>query len=176
MSEAALASPQASTTALALEHLWGGRPPAVAEGTGSEWRARRLEGTEPPGARRPILGRVDVELPSAELATIEDPDRLGGFGVARELDEGEAAGPTRLAVRGQVNADDTPRRGEQRGELVLGGPEVQITDEDLCRDGSPPSGSRGTAQSSSPRDRLAAFRRFFRASACFRLRFTEGFS
>jgi hypothetical protein len=66
----------------------------------------------------------------------------GRFGLllSGELDEGEAARPAGGAVGGEVDVDYLAGFGEQLAELVLGGVETEIADEDLGADGRSPSG------------------------------------
>jgi hypothetical protein len=81
--------------------------------------------------RRPVLGRVHSQLPSVELEVVEARYRALRLFVTRELDESESARAAGLAIRSDVNADDLTGRGECTGELILGGIEVQIADEDF---------------------------------------------
>ena len=82
---------------------------------------------------RPILGAVHAQAPAAEIVTVELKNGGGGLGIGPELGEGEAARASGLPIGTDVNAGDLSGLRQQRGELLLGRVEAQITDEDLVR-------------------------------------------
>lgn len=92
----------------------------------------------PVAGPRSVLGRVDHELPPVHLAIVEEPDRLGRFGLARQLDERKATRSTGLAVGGEVDVDDAPGLGEEPGQGVSGGLVAEVPDEDSWWNGSSP--------------------------------------
>jgi len=77
-----------------------------------------------------VLGEVDPQRSTAELATVEALDRLRGFLRGGELDEGKAPRFAGLAVLREVRVADCPHLGEELGEVVLGCLEAQVADED----------------------------------------------
>ena len=124
-SETPLPPPEASAAALALEGP-AGRGPVAAAPAG----ATRAEGSRALPARRSVLGGIDRELPSLDLAVVEEPDGLGRLAFGRELDECEPARPTGLTVGGKIHLHDVTGLGEELGEGIRGHAEVQIADED----------------------------------------------
>jgi hypothetical protein len=85
--------------------------------------------------RRAILRRVDGEPPPRHLAVVEEADRLGRLGLGGELDEGEPPRASGLPIGGEVDLDDGAGRGQELGQGVRRGLEVQIPDEDACWNG-----------------------------------------
>jgi hypothetical protein len=77
---------------------------------------------------------VDADLPAFELVAVEFLDRYGhGIGVG-ELDEGEAARPTGVAVGGQKHLDDVPDFREQDFEIAFYGFVIEVPNENLRAD------------------------------------------
>jgi hypothetical protein len=82
---------------------------------------------------RPIVSVVDAQAPPAEVMTVETADGIRSLGIAAVLDEREAARSAGFAIGADVYADDAPCCGENLRELLLGGVEAQIADENLGR-------------------------------------------
>ena len=113
---------------------------------GSIAAAARPGGVERPrtvAARRSIPGDVYRELAPVDLTVVEEPDRLGRFHVAGELDEREAARAARLAIGRQVDLYDAARLGQKLRQGILRGPDIQIADEDTSCNGSVSPVDRG---------------------------------
>jgi hypothetical protein len=122
-SEASFPSPQAATAALPLEGLSLSGPIAAPA------RPRVVERPRTVAAGRSIPGDVDRELAPVDLTVVEEPDRLGRFHVAGELDEREAARASRLSIGRQVDLDDAARLGQKLRQGILRGCDVQVADE-----------------------------------------------
>ena len=103
-SEAPLPSSQAAAAALALERARG--PIASRPGVS------RIEWPRPGRARGPVLGRIDRQTSSLDLAIVKELDRRGRLGLGGELDEREPSGPPGLAIRRQVDLDDAASLGQ----------------------------------------------------------------
>ena len=74
---------------------------------------------------------------------MEEPDRLGGLGLAAELNEGKPPRAAGLTIGGQVDLDDAAGLGQKLCQGVPCGPEVQVPDEDASWNGVSPFGSIG---------------------------------
>ena len=139
-SEAPLPTSQAAAASLALERTPGCGPIAPPA------RAARIERARSGRARGPVLGGVDREPSSIDLAVVKELDRRGGLGLGGELNEREPPGPPGLAIRRQVDLDDVARLGQERGQRVGGGAEGEVPDEDTGSDGwFPPVSLRARA-------------------------------
>jgi len=86
-------------------------------------------------ARGPVLGRVDRQPSSLDLAVVKELNRRGGLGLGGELNEREPPRPPGLTIRGQVDLDDTTRLGQERGQRIRGDADGEIPDEDAGGDG-----------------------------------------
>ena len=89
-------------------------------GISSERRRRRAA---------PIEGLADAQRPTTQFHAIELVDGLPGGARISELHEREATGPRRHPIHWQHDLDDRSDGREQGLELVLGGLEAQVTDE-----------------------------------------------
>jgi hypothetical protein len=128
-SEAPLPTSQAAAASLALERTPGCGPIAPPA------RAARIERARSGRTRGPVLGGVDREPSSIDLAVVKELDRRGGLGLGGELNEREPPGPPGLAIRRQVDLDDVARLGQEGGQRVGGGGEGEVPDEDTGSDG-----------------------------------------
>ena len=93
-SEAPLPTTQAAAAALALE-----RTPARGS-IAPRARVGRIERSRSGRAWGPVIGRVDCQPSSLDLAVVKELDRRGGFGLGGELNEREPPRPPGLAIRG----------------------------------------------------------------------------
>lgn len=125
----ATATEAATTTAEAAAEL------AAAAAPIGTWAAETT-GAAATDAGRPILGHVHLERSPAELFAIEEADRRFGFALGSELDEREAAGPASGAVVRQKHIHHRPGLGHQGAQVVFGGAEGQVADEDFLRNGA----------------------------------------
>jgi hypothetical protein len=69
-------------------------------------------------------------VPAVNLAVVKEADRLGGLGLAGELDEREPPRASGLPISGKVDLDDAAGLGQELPEGVRGGPQAQVADED----------------------------------------------
>lgn len=81
--------------------------------------------------RRTSLCRIRPERSSAELTAFGELDRPGRLFVRFELGECESPGLSRGAIGRNDDLDHRSRRCEELRQLLLGGVEAEIADEDL---------------------------------------------
>jgi hypothetical protein len=128
-SEASLPSSQTPAASLGP-----GRTPARGP-TAPRARVVRIERSRGGRPRQSVLGCVDGEPSTLDLAIVKELDRRGRLGLRGELDEREPPGPPGLAIRGQVDFDDVASLGQERGQSIRGRAEGEIPDEDAGCDG-----------------------------------------
>jgi hypothetical protein len=128
-SEASLPSSQTAAASLGP-----GRTPARGP-TAPRARVVRIERSRGGRPRQSVLGCVDGEPSTLDLAIVKQLDRRGRLGLRGELDEREPPGPPGLAIRGQVDFDDVASLGQERGQSIRGRAEGEIPDEDAGCDG-----------------------------------------
>src|SRR5438093_9688823 len=85
--------------------------------------------------RRLVVGVVHTQSPPAQLEGVEAPDGVGGAGRVGELREREAARLAGDPVRAETYAYGGVDIEENRTQLLLGGLEGQIADENRGRNG-----------------------------------------
>src|SRR5204863_2741454 len=100
-------------------------------------RRRRAHDAQRPRRprRRLVIGVVHAQAPPAQLEGVVAPDGVGGAGRVGELREREAARPAGDPVRAETHAYGGVDIEESRTQLLLGGLEGQIADENRGRNG-----------------------------------------
>jgi hypothetical protein len=80
-----------------------------------------------------IFRAIHAQPSPPEIIAVELPDCVGSFGIRPELGKRETARTAGLTISADVNACNLSGLGQQRGELLLGRVETQISDEDFVR-------------------------------------------
>src|SRR2546425_428314 len=87
-------------------------------------------------ARAGALGLFDLDRAAIQARAVELADRLLGFLVRRHLDEAEAAGAARVAVRDDARGLHVAARGERFPQPVRGCGEREASDEEFHSHGA----------------------------------------
>jgi len=85
--------------------------------------------------RRLVVGVVHAQPPAAQLERVAPTNGVSGARGVRELCEREAAGTSRDAIRADADTHARVDLDENAAQLLLGGLERQVADEDRGRNG-----------------------------------------
>lgn len=138
--EAALLAAHTAATTLgpalaAIRHSIGSEPRPGIESTATA--AER--GCSPHGTSgRPALSGVDTQFATCQLVLVELIDGLLGVLLLCEFHKSEPARAARDAIRRQIDVANLSDDTQQLGELISCSFEIQVSYENLCRNGGSP--------------------------------------
>jgi hypothetical protein len=127
---AATATTVAAATAAAVTTT-SAAATAVAAASATTTAAERTATAAATSTRRTILGRIYAQSAAAEIVAIEFLDRFRRILIRLELDECEAAGPSRLAIGRKKHVSYRSDLRKQRFDFVARCVEVEIPYENL---------------------------------------------
>jgi hypothetical protein len=125
---AAIAAATSTTVAAATAAV---TTTTAAAGGASTTAAERTATAAATSTRRTILGRIYAQRAAAQIVTIEFLDRFRRIFIRLELDECEAAGPSRLAIGRKKHVSYRSDLRKQRFDFVARCVEVEIPYENL---------------------------------------------